>query len=73
MGPFNFRPHLIFGRGWPKIKRGRKSQAFFGWPKIKGPEIFPKLLYNIKTKTEICYKREWPKTKGAELGRVAGN
>ena len=46
--PFNFRPPLIFGRGWPKIRGAEKVKPFFGWPKIKGAEIFPKHLYNIK-------------------------
>ena len=40
--PFNFRPPLIFGRGWPKIRGAEKVKLFFGWPKIKGAEIFPK-------------------------------
>ena len=37
--PFNFRPPLISGRGWPKIKGAQKSQLF-GWPKIEGSENF---------------------------------
>ena len=44
--PFNFRPPLIFGRGWPKIRGAEKVEPFFGWPKTKGAEIFPKHLYN---------------------------
>ena len=51
--PFNFRPPLIFGRGWPKIR---------------GTEIFPKPLYNIKQKRKNVIYRRWPKLKGAELG-----
>ena len=39
----NFRPPLIIGRGWPKI-RGAEKSSFFGWPKNKGGEIFPKPL-----------------------------
>ena len=48
--PFNFRPPLIFGRRWPKIRGAEKVLLFFGWPKIKGVEIFPKPLYNSKQK-----------------------
>ena len=51
--PFNFRTPLIFGRGWPKMK---------------GAEIFPKPLYNIKQKRKKIIYRRWPKIKGAELG-----
>ena len=49
-------------------KRNRKSLAFFGWPKIKGTESFPKPLYNSKQKRKICIYRRWPKIKGPELG-----
>ena len=48
-------------------KRGRKSLAFFGWPKIKGAENFPKPLYNSKQKRKIYIYRRRPKIKGAEL------
>ena len=56
--PFNFRPPLIFGN----------------FRKIKGADIFPKVLYNIKTKTKIKgaelaeggRKLEGPKIKGTE-------
>ena len=39
-----------------------------GWLEIKGAEIFPKPLHNIKTKTKNVICRRWPKIKGAELG-----
>ena len=48
--PFNFRPPLIFGRGWPKIRGAEKVEPFFGWPKIKGSEIFPKPSIILKQK-----------------------
>ena len=53
--PFNFRPPLIFGRGWPKIRGAGKILLFFGWPKIKGTEL-----------GEGGRKLEGPKTKRAE-------
>ena len=41
--PFNFRPPLILGQGWTKIK-GVQKFHHFGWTKIKGSEIFSKPL-----------------------------
>ena len=35
--PFNFRPPLIFGRGWPKIRGSKKSSFFLGGQKLMGP------------------------------------
>ena len=46
----------------------RPSCFFFGWPKIKGAEIFPKPLFNSKQKRKKIIYRRWPKIKGAELG-----
>ena len=40
----------------------------WGGPKIKGAEIFPKPLYNIKQKWKNVIYRRWPKIKGAKLG-----
>ena len=58
---------LIFDCGVAENKRGRKSLAFFGWPKIKA-KIFPKHLYNRKQKRKKFIHRRWPKIQGAELG-----
>ena len=53
--PFNFRPPLIFGRGGRKLEGSKKSSSFLGGRKLKGAEIFPKPIYNIKTKTKKFY------------------
>ena len=41
--PFNFRPPLIFGQGWTKIKGVQKCHHF-RWTKIKGSYFFFKPL-----------------------------
>ena len=63
--PFNFRPPLIFGRGWPKIRGAEKVKLFFGWPKIKGAEIFLNPFITLKQKRIVIYRKfKGPKIKG---------
>ena len=61
--PFNLRPPLIFGRGWPK-----KSSFFLGGRKLKGTKFFQNPSITVKIKTKNVFYRGWPKIKGAELG-----
>ena len=50
------------------LRKLEGPKKLFFWPKIKGGEIFPKPLYNIKTKRKNVIYRRWPEIKGAELG-----
>ena len=47
-----------------KLEGPKKSSLFFGWPKIKGAEIFPKPLYNIKKNEKMLFIEGGRKLKG---------
>ena len=51
--PFNFRPPLIFGRGWPKIRGAEKVSIFLGGRKLKGPKFFQNPSKRLKQRRKM--------------------
>ena len=65
--PFNFRP------GVTEYKRGWKSLAFFGWPKIKGAKFFQNPSITLKQKRNNVFNEDGRKLKGPKIkgGKVS--